>query len=256
MPGFRSTPIKAPRTRSFLPLALTTILVASVALAVVSAPAGGATPTGSTKKANPSAGDRPALSVVDIASAGPLTHVYIGNDLSCQVAHVQDSVLEYYPPTAAPGDCGTFLVTGGHLYAPDFSAHNGTATGSLGSYTPFTPVSQTGVTGSGTSNDPYQVVTVGAAGATGLQVTQTDSYVVGQESYQTDLQITNSTGAAKTAIVYRAADCYLGGSDLGFGFVDPVSGSVACQAQDGRVEEWIPITSGSHYLETFYDSLW
>ena len=29
-------------------------------------------------------------SIADIASAGPLTHVWLGNDLSCQVQHIAD----------------------------------------------------------------------------------------------------------------------------------------------------------------------
>src|ERR1700754_3292080 len=63
----------------------------------------------------------------DIASAGPLGHVYLGNDLSCQVAHTGDTLLEFYDPTEIPGDCGTFVVVGSTLYAPDFS-DQGTAT--------------------------------------------------------------------------------------------------------------------------------
>ena len=40
----------------------------------------------------------------------------------------------------------------GVLYAPDFASHDYTSAGfSLGANTPFTPVSQTPVTGSGTS---------------------------------------------------------------------------------------------------------
>ena len=66
---------------------------------------------------------------VDIASAGPLTHVYIGNELSSQVAHTGDASLEFYPPATIPGDSGTFIAMGGTLYAPDFIAHGGTATG-------------------------------------------------------------------------------------------------------------------------------
>src|SRR5439155_2564536 len=46
----------------------------------------------------------------DISSAGPLTHVYLGNELSCQVAHSGDADLELYPPDTIPGDCGSFLV--------------------------------------------------------------------------------------------------------------------------------------------------
>src|SRR5438874_12758981 len=129
----------------------------------------------------------------DIASSGPLTHVYLGNELSCQVAHSGDTDLELYPPDTIPGVCGTFLVDtrADSLYAPNFNAHGTTATGSLGNYTVFTVVSQTPVTGSGTNQDPYKVVTVNNVGSTGLVLTDTDTYVVGQESYTTSVQVHN-----------------------------------------------------------------
>lgn len=146
----------------------------------------------------------------DIASAGPLTHVYIGNELSCQVAHTGDTDLELYPPDAIPGDCGTFVVVDGTLYAPDFGAHDDTATGGLDDYTAFTPVSQTAVTGSGTAGDPYTVVTVADAGSSGIRVTETDRYVAGDESYRTDLTVQNLGNASQDVSVYRAGDCYLG----------------------------------------------
>ena len=59
---------------------------------------------------------------MDIASAGPLNHVWIGNELSCQVQHVADGTThEFYPPGTIPGDCGTFIAMSGTLYAPDFT---------------------------------------------------------------------------------------------------------------------------------------
>ncbi len=64
-------------------------------------------------------------------------------------------------------------------------------------------------------------------GTTGLQVSQTDTYVVGQESYRTDTQISNTGGSSQSVILYRAADCYLGGSDTGYGFVVASTAAVA-----------------------------
>ena len=46
---------------------------------------------------------RPVLASVDITSAGPLTAITLGNELSCQVAHAGDSALELFPPSAKPG---------------------------------------------------------------------------------------------------------------------------------------------------------
>jgi len=193
----------------------------------------------------------------DISSAGPLTHVYLGNELSCQVAHSGDADLELYPPDTIPGDCGSFLVVQNTdtLYAPDFEGHGSTATGSLGTYTILTPVSQSGVTGSGTSGDPYKVTTVAAAGATGLTMSTVDSYVVGQESYTTSVTVINGGASSRDLILFRAGDCFLGGSDEGLGQV--TGSAIACvQEGTGRIEEWVPISSGSHYYEAFYDDVW
>src|SRR5580700_10427191 len=86
----------------------------------------------------------------DISSGGPLTSIGVGEDLSCQVAFAADTSLEFFGSTEDPGDCGTMISVAGQLYAPDFSQHDYTATGNLGSYIPFTPASQSAVTGSGT----------------------------------------------------------------------------------------------------------
>ena len=201
---------------------------------------------------------------MDIASAGPLTHVYLGNELSCQVWHALDGTTgEFYPPFTIPGDSGTFIAMDGMLYAPDFTSHGTTATGGLGAYTPFTPVSQTAVTGSGTAADPYQVVTVVDVGATGLHIQQTDKYVVGDEAYRTEIMITNSGGSPASGTLYRAGDSFLGGSDFGFGFTEVFGtrNAVGCSANPnnvppGRIEEWIPITGGNNFYQTFYNSLW
>src|SRR3954447_18226993 len=86
-------------------------------------------------------------SVNEGAPAGPLTQVSIGNDLSCQVQHTGDTSLELFPSSTTPGDCGTFVAVGGALYTPDFSNHGATATSGLGTRTPYSPVSQTPVSG-------------------------------------------------------------------------------------------------------------
>ena len=67
---------------------------------------------------------------VDIQSAGPLSNIYIGNDLGCQVSEGGFSSTEFFPNAAGPGDCGTFVdltsdnVDGG-LFGPDFADHAG-----------------------------------------------------------------------------------------------------------------------------------
>jgi hypothetical protein len=204
---------------------------------------------------------RGAVPVQDIASGGPLTHVYVGNELSCQVAHAGDPALEIFPASATPGSCGTLVAVGDALYAPDFANHDGSATASLGPYTPFTAVSQTGVTGAGTTPDPFRVVTVADVGTTGLRITETDSYVAGQESYRTDVSIANTGGAPVAGVIYRAGDCFLQGADQGYGFVDSANQAVGCSINPnntpaGRIEQWFPLTAGNQYLETSFSEGW
>src|SRR3954453_22585698 len=197
------------------------------------------------------------------APGGPLTQVAIGNDLSCQVQHTGDTAFELFPSSTTPGDSGTFLATGGALYTPDFSNHGGgsTATGSLGARTPYTPVSQTPVSGSGSGASPLRVTTIVNVASTGLQITEIDSYVAGQESYRTDVDVKNTGGANQSVVLYRAGDCFLQNPDSGFGFVDPATKSVGCSANannspPNRIEEWVPITGGNNYTQDTFSAVW
>jgi len=104
------------------------------------------------------------------------------------------------------------------------------------------------------------MVTVVTAG-TGVRLTQTDTYIVGDQYYRTAIQLTNTGSTPTTGIFYRAMDCYLGGSDSGFGAVDPTSGAVACtenadNTPPGRIEQFIPLTAGSNYFQSFYSTVW
>jgi uncharacterized repeat protein (TIGR01451 family) len=204
-----------------------------------------------------------------ITSAGPLTSIYITDDLNCQVAHLGDPGFEFYPNDMQIGACGTFLTVGLTLYGPASVPAGGNAT----PRTPWTPVSQTPVTGSGTSSDPYKIVTVVAADNTGITLTETDSYVVGQEVYRTDVRLDNSGASAQAVLLYRAGDCFLGGAgtagsgnDFGFGQVGSPAGAIACLGQSSpptspptagtRIEQWVPITGGSHFYETTFSAGW
>jgi uncharacterized repeat protein (TIGR01451 family) len=194
-----------------------------------------------------------------IASAGPLNQIFLGVDVAAQIAHTGDASYNVYPPDTTPGDYGTFLVVGGTLYAPDFENHGGTASGSIGVNVPFTPISQSGVGGTGTSGDPFTVTTVVGVGTTGLTISQVDSYVIGQESYRTDVSITNGSGSAVAALLYRAMDCYLGGSDSGYGLVTGTA--VGCSATPNnsppdRIEQLVPLTGGNNYYQAGYDEVW
>ncbi len=178
---------------------------------------------------------------VDITSSGPLTTVGVTPTLQCSANHVGDTSGEFFNGTS----CGTFISIDATLYGWL----------SVG----FTPVSQTGPTGSGTNADPYKIVTVVDAGTTGVRLTQTDTYTTGLESFRTGVREANTSRVAKTVRVYRAADCYLQNSDQGYGVVDAANGAVACTtglAPGSRIEQWFPITTGSHYYEANYSTVY
>ena len=186
----------------------------------------------------------------EITSEGPLTRIIVTPDLNCQVAHRVDASFEFFG--ADLGACGTFLAVGGSLYGPA-----AVPSGDFGGSVAWRPVSQQPAMGSGRGGDPFRLVTTVDAGDAGLRIEQTDSYEVGKESYRTDIRISNSGQSEQRAIVYRAGDCYLQDSDTGFGRVD--RGAPACvisQASDARIEQWVPITSGSHYFEGLFTDVW
>lgn len=186
----------------------------------------------------------------EINSAGPLTRIIVSTTLNCQVAHRDDAAFELYPGFSEIGACGTFLATGDSIYGPS-SVPSGI------SPTPWTPISQSPVAGSGTAGDPLRIVTLVEAPATGLTAEQTDSYVIGSQSYRTDIEISNAGTTARDAILYRAGDCYLQESDIGYGRVD--GGAPACiidPAEGSRIEQWLPVTAGSQYFEGGFGELW
>ena len=100
--------------------------------------------------------------VVDIGSpGGQLTHVYIGADLELQHrphrTSTETSILEFFPPDSIPGDCGTMIRSAAPCSSRTSIAMSSRKRRTLGNFgTPFTPVSQSLKTGTGTSGDPLQ----------------------------------------------------------------------------------------------------
>jgi hypothetical protein len=204
-----------------------------------------------------------------ITSAGPLTGIDIGNDLDCQVQYAGWTGGAFYPTESlgsspATGDCGTFVSVGATVYGPDFSENYASGTGisltTAGNYVAYTPGAQSGVTGAGTSSSPYAVTSSANAGASGVAVAESDRYVAGQNGYTTTVTLTNTTGAPVSGLLYRAADCYVQGSDDGYGNAES-DGAIACassanDASGGPAEELDPGTAGSHYVEGYFNDLW
>ena len=179
-------------------------------------------------------------SVVDIVSTGPLTKIAVSSELNCQVAHQGDQSFEFYDGFTEIGACGTFLSLNKTLYGPS-EIPSGPSPQVV-----WTGVSQSAVTGSGSEADPYTITTVADAGPS-ARVTEIDSYVTGRESYRTDIQVANLGSVAINGFLYRGADCYLQDSDTGVGRIDDGAPScVASAAPGARVEQWLPLTAGSH----------
>lgn len=189
-----------------------------------------------------------SASAETITSGGPLTAISTSPDLNCAVNHEGDSYGEFFGGTA----CGTLIAVNGTLYGPA----NIPAGGSAAPRTPWTAVSQS-KSGAGTQGNPFRIITVVDGG--GLRVTQTDTYVEGVESYGTRVDVSNTSDQAQAITVYRAGDCYLQNSDIGYGALDTASGAVSCTAglePGARIEQWAPLTSGSHAMESSYGSVW
>lgn len=192
-----------------------------------------------------------------ITSTGPLTQIIVSDLLNCQVARQGDAELQFFSGGSENGACGTLVAVEGVLFGPAFLP----AASATGLRVPFTPVSQSPVTGAGTAADPLTLTTIVDLGTTGLRLTQTDSYVVGEDSYRTDVQFANAGAAPQAVVLFRAGDCYLQGSDQGYGFVDPARKAVGCSATpnnspSGRVIAWSPVTGGNNYSEGGHTTVW
>jgi len=256
--------MRGPGSQSFR--RMTGAVVGALVAALIAVPAASAAPTPFT----------------DIHSAGPLSDIYIGNDLSCQVRSGGFSSTEFFPNSAGPGDCGTFFNTGSdtadnELLGPDFANHaGGTHTSNFPTTEiPWTPVSQS-VTGSGTAASPYQVTTVVTGNdpfSSGgppivFQTTEVDTYVAGNSFYRTDVTLKNISAVNQIAqgTLYHAADCQLRGSNTGFGITEPPLGAlvagVACsltgtETNNQPLEELVPITpTGASFTETTVPAIW
>ena len=96
---------------------------------------------------------------------------------------------------------------------------------------PFTSAGNQSFAGSGTVASPYKVTTtVTLTSPTGnvpavLQLTEVDSYIVGDNFYQTDVTVTNigSVTLDNGGELYHAGDCFLRGSNTGLGAFEPNS---------------------------------
>lgn len=210
-----------------------------------------------TTQPSAAAGVAPAFRII---VGNPLT-IHVGSDGSFQVYNVTvPGQGQIYPSGATQtADFGIFADFGGVLYAPDFGNHpGGTATGGIGANTPWTQVSLSAITGTGTAADPFTVVIVLDAAATGIRLTATVTYV-NTENFFRIAKVFNSTAAAAiTMRVFEGADIYLAGSDDGIPYLAPATNSPGgrdCPTQTYNIL-FIPITPANAYSANGYSTVW
>jgi MYXO-CTERM domain-containing protein len=146
--------------------------------------------------------------------------IYLGNLGGIQV--VRDGSGQFYGdvPTGPEGvNNGFFLAVGpagdATVYGPQLDIEWDAVA--------WTAVSQTGVTGAGTAEDPYQVVTVVSAG--GFRLGQTVRYVVPKVYCDVRLTLVPPTANDQNLRIYHWLDTYLNGGDFGPAVWEPHTGS-------------------------------
>jgi len=208
----------------------------------------------------------PLAPVTATIAGSPLT-IVVGDDTSTQVYNSNvPGTGQFFPPDCGAGetaDNGIFIGTGGIVYGPDFDNHPcGSA---ANTYTPWTPVSFSGVTGTGTAGDPFKVVIVVNAGATGIVMTETLTYVNGASRSNISLAFSQAPPPSAPAgglgfSVLQAADLYLADNDAGLGLLQAASvGGRAVDSNCAPLAYTILITGDTpptSWSATGYGTIW
>ncbi len=156
----------------------------------------------------------------------PLT-VSVGQLGQCQSSY-EGGGGNYFPPDSNIGDCGFFLAFPA-AGADQPLTLQGTTWGFEGMAGPhglalYTPVSQSAVTGSGTSTDPYTQVTVfkilDYEGNEDALIMETTTYVNGTTQFTSTYDVKNTTGGPVYFRAIYAGDLYVGGNDFGMGVLE------------------------------------
>lgn len=178
-----------------------------------------------------------------------ITEYTSDRDLMCGLQTLEDTAGEFYETTA----CGTFLSVDGSLYSPPAIPAGDSARG-----TAWTPISYS-ESGTGTHADPYVITTTADAGDSGIRVEQTDRWVEQEDSIATTMRVRNLSGAPKSVLLSRGADCYIGDSDVGTGELSVASGLAGClrSSSAGLITLRLQaLTGGATLAEGQYASVW
>ncbi|MCK9490378.1 MAG: hypothetical protein M0Q42_13490 [Xanthomonadales bacterium] len=203
-------------------------------------------------------GGAPAVQVI---SGAPLT-VNVGDEHSYQIFNDQiPGVGQIYPSgSTGTADMGWMVHADGILYSPDFSNHSsGSATGSLGSRTPYSGRSISAVSGSGSGADPFQVTVQNQLGGSGLESSEVIRYVNGENYFTKHFTLTNTSADTKTVNIYLAGDIYLAGADSGVPYREAASGSIGgsdCGSPASYYILYIPQTPADAWTGAGYGSVW
>jgi hypothetical protein len=202
-----------------------------------------------------SAAGASTASAAPIALGGSPLNVYVDERGQLQAfrAGIPDGI--YYPSTSATGDAGFFLAV--RDGTPTVYGFDGSA-GPHGT-TDYEVVSANPVTGSGTAADPRTQVTVYRTAASGLEVTQTTTYVDGSQFFALRWAVRNTSGIAAHFKAFAAADFFFDGSDRGTGIYTQgppqfIGGTNADTGNSGGFAEVPGTTAWSRYQALAYGS--
>jgi hypothetical protein len=187
--------------------------------------------------------------------------IHVGADGSFQIYNsAVPGVGQVFPTSGELADMGIFVYVDGELHAPNFAAHGGTATGNLGDYTKWVPVSLSRALGSGTSGDPFLVSVALAAPDSDIRVNMTVSYVRGDNFFRLRTHIYSTTNTVHETDAILGADIYLAGSDNGFFVSVPELNAVGGRSCDPAESAYnillIPLTPAHSFTAGQYASVW
>jgi hypothetical protein len=156
---------------------------------------------------------------------------------------------------------GIFAWIDGRLHAPDFAGHGGTATGSLGTFTPWQQVgiSQQPV-GDGSPGSPFTVTVSLAAPGTDVRLNMSVTYVRGNNFFRIRTNFFSTTNTVHDIDAYLGADIFLASSDNGIFVTVPqlaaVGGRNCDPAQGSYNILLIPITAADGFTTANFSEVW
>jgi hypothetical protein len=197
-------------------------------------------------------------------SGNPMT-VFLGNQGGLQANVGGSATNVFFPPTSNTGNAGFFLgfpAAVGRL--PAGSVAGPPAGGAT--TVPWTAVSQSGVTGAGTSTDPLRQGTnyrLNDGQSDLLDVSQGTTYVHRRRRFTMTYGVFNLTNAPIRFRASIGADLFLEGSDVGVGFFDPgfprfVGGINRATGVAGGIQEGTNVREApawSHYFEGVFSDV-